>query len=371
MQSWIRLVSRVMKAYRKQKRIFYSKLVKKIKSMRQLSFTNKIIYVFNILIAFLLFVDFLSPYISVTTISFLPFLALATPILVILNLIFLGYWILKGKRQFLVSLTILVIGYFILGTFVQYNNENFAAEEDLAILSFNVRQFNVNENLESKTVFNDIKNLVETSGADVVCFQEASNKNKMRPFDYPYKYISEKPEGQIRTGLSIFSKYPILKAETILFKESVNNGCYADILVDKDTIRVYNLHMQSLGITPGHGIIRNSDSQKLYKKLTNKFYKQETQAEFIANHSKQVSYRTIITGDFNNNQYSRTYNLIKGNRVDSFDEKGSGYGRTFNFHHLPVRIDFMLADPGIKVTSHKNFDEVYSDHFPILATFRL
>ncbi|MEO9891277.1 endonuclease/exonuclease/phosphatase family protein [Aurantibacter sp.] len=339
--------------------------------MRHLSFINKIIFAFNILIALLLLVDCLSPYVSVTTISFLPFLALGTPILVIVNVMFLGYWVLKGRRQFILSLIALVCGYLSLGTFIQFNNENNSSKDDLKIMSYNVRQFNSNLNLESKTVFEDIKDLVATSGADIVCFQEASNKYKMKPFDYPYKYISEKPRGQVRTGISIFSKYPIIEAETILFTESVNNGCYADILVSKDTIRVYNLHMQSLGITPGHGIIRNSDSQKLYKKLTSKFYKQETQAEIIAKHSKDVSYRTIITGDFNNNQYSRTYNILKGDRLDSFDEKGSGYGRTFNFHRMPVRIDFMLADPGIEITSHKNFNQVYSDHFPILATFRL
>ena len=56
---------------------------------------------------------------------------------------------------------------------------------------------------------------------------------------------------------------------------------------------------------------------------------------------------------------------------DSFEEKGSGYGRTYNYHGLPVRIDFILADEGIEVKSHKNFNVKYSDHFPVMASFSL
>lgn len=102
-----------------------------------------------------------------------------------------------------------------------------------------------------------------------------------------------------------------------------------------------------------------------------KFEKQEEQANLVVRHMQSVPYKKIITGDFNNNQFSRTYHLIKGDNNDTFDEKGSGFGRTFIFHGVPARIDFILADPTFEVTSHKNFDVKYSDHYPIMASFRL
>ncbi|MBM1106700.1 endonuclease/exonuclease/phosphatase family protein [Aurantibacter crassamenti] len=340
--------------------------------MKKLSFINKVIFTINVLVALLLLMACLCPFVSVSTISFLPFLGLASPVLVIVNLIFLMYWLLQFKRQFTLSFFVLLLGYFTLGTFIRFgDNSKEELKTDLTILSYNVRGLNKFEDIESNTVFEDIESLVENSGADIVCLQESANAYTMRSFDYPHKYASERPTGEIKTSLSIFSKYPIIKAETLYFPNTVNNACYVDVLVQNDTIRVYSLHMQSLGITPGSGIIRKSSSQKLYKKLTSKFEKQEKQASIIAEHSKSVSYKTIICGDFNNNQYSRTYNLIKGNKKDTFDEVGQGYGRTFNFHRIPVRIDFILADPRFEVVTHKNFNEVYSDHFPIMASFRL
>ena len=54
-----------------------------------------------------------------------------------------------------------------------------------------------------------------------------------------------------------------------------------------------------------------------------------------------------------------------------FIEKGKGFGRTLDFHKLPMRIDFILADPAFEVKSHTNYDVVYSDHYPIMASFKL
>ena len=57
--------------------------------------------------------------------------------------------------------------------------------------------------------------------------------------------------------------------------------------------------------------------------------------------------------------------------VDSFEEAGSGFGRTYDFPYFPFRIDYILADPYFKITSHKVYTgRDYSDHFPIRATLK-
>lgn len=340
--------------------------------MRGLSFLNKVVFATNMLFALLLFLACLSPHLYTKTLSFLPFLGLVVPALVIINLLFFVYWILKRKKQFGLSLLALLVGYISMGTFVRFGNDDVEiADDDLTILSYNVREFNKHGEMESKTIFEDIKSFVDEQDPDILCFQEVNSMRRTKKlFEYPYEYV-EKHGTQIKTILSIFSKYPILNAEVIYFPKTKNNACYADILVKEDTIRVYNLHMQSLGITPGMGVISSNSPKTLYAKLAAKFKKQEEQAQQIAEHGKDVSYKKIVCGDFNNNQYSRTYNLIKGNKNDSFDEKGTGYGRTFLFHRIPVRIDFILADPEFEITSHQNFSQKYSDHFPIMASFRL
>lgn len=91
----------------------------------------------------------------------------------------------------------------------------------------------------------------------------------------------------------------------------------------------------------------------------------------IADHMASSPYPTLLCGDFNNTQFSNIYYQIKGEMQDSFIEEGIGYGRTFNFFRIPLRIDFIMADETFEVRAHKNYDLKYSDHYPIMASFRL
>jgi hypothetical protein len=63
-----------------------------------------------------------------------------------------------------------------------------------------------------------------------------------------------------------------------VFPNSNNNVIYADIKKGKDIIRVYNMHLQSIKISPDVDeindnieVINKSKSQMLYKRISN-FY---------------------------------------------------------------------------------------------------
>ncbi len=358
-----------MKAFQRSKRTFYSKRAK-IDLVKGLSIFNKIVFFFNAVASLLLLAASAVPYISSGRFSFLSFLSLAVPLLVGVNVLFLLYWALKRKKQLLMSFFVLLFGYFTLGTFLKFKfTEETVLEEDLKVMSYNVRGFNKYEELESKTVFEDIMTFVDGEDPDIICFQESGYLRTKEFINYPHQYV-EYIHMQDKVILGIFSKYPIVKAELINFAGSPNNAAYADILYEKDTLRIYNVHLQSLGITPGKGVI-SKPSDKLFKMLTKSFEKQQQQAQQIKGHMKSTTHKKILCGDFNNAQFSNAYKTIKGDKQDTFIEKGTGYGRTLNFHGFPVRIDFILADPSFVVKSHKNYDAVYSDHFPIMASFEL
>jgi len=340
--------------------------------VKRLTIFNKIIFFLNIVAALLLIAACAVPHISNEKFSFLSFLSLAVPLLVTINFLFLFYWILKRRKQLWLSLFVLVFGYFALGTFVKFNfSESEVFEDDLSIMSYNVRGFNKYKELDNPNVFEDIKALVDQEQPDIICFQESGYlRRKEYLKDYPYQFIDYiYLDGKVLLG--IFSKYPILKRDLICFPDSRNNAAYADILYKKDTIRIYNAHLQSLGITPGKGIIQNAPKEKLFKMLTKNFKIQQQQAKMLESHMKSNNYKQILCGDFNNTQFSNAYKIIKGEKQDTFVESGSGYGRTLNFHKLPVRIDFILADQTFEVKSHKNYNEKYSDHYPIMASFKL
>lgn len=79
-------------------------------------------------------------------------------------------------------------------------------------------------------------------------------------------------------------------------------------------------------------------------------------------------YKTIIIGDFNNTAFSYIYKIVKGDRFqDAFLKVGNGFGQTFNLNYFPLRIDFMLIDPSLKIDSFQVFRVPYSDHFPIFG----
>ncbi|MEE9364922.1 MAG: endonuclease/exonuclease/phosphatase family protein [Cellulophaga sp.] len=278
----------------------------------------------------------------------------------------------RRKKQLLFSLFVLVIGYFVLGTFFQFGTSSEEIEEadDLSIMTYNVRGFNRYEVINSPTVFEDIKQLIDDEKPSIICFQEFGSLKRNSFTQYKYKYVKY-IRMQHKVIMGFYSKYPIVSEGLVNFPNSANNGAYIDVLYKRDTVRVYNLHMESLKIRPNRTALSNEESGKLYKRIAKSFEKQQEQAAIFRKHKEAVSYKIIVCSDLNNTQFSNVYKVVKGDMRDSFMEKGAGYGRTYNFRYFPLRIDFIFADPEFQIISHKNYDANLSDHFPVMTTLRL
>ncbi|MEB8329589.1 endonuclease/exonuclease/phosphatase family protein [Flavobacteriaceae bacterium KMM 6897] len=271
------------------------------------------------------------------------------------------------------SFLILLIGYFSLGTFIKFfDSTPESAEKSLSVLTFNTQSFRGNSRENNPQLSDNIVKFIKEEDADIVCFQEFDyTKIKSEDFkQYDYKYVNfEFGVHSDKVIQAIYSKFPIINKGSLNFPNSGNNALFADIVVKLDTVRIYNLHLQSLRVRPGS--IRREESQKLLKRLGNSFVKQQEQAEIVLEHSNTTSHKKIICGDFNNSQYSSVYYDIKGDMKDTFMEMGQGYGRTYNFKFLPLRIDFILVEDEMEVLAHKNYDVKLSDHFPVMASIKL
>lgn len=311
------------------------------------------------------------PYISVQNIPSLSILSLAVPVLVLINILFLFYWILRKKAISFFLLAVLLFGYFMLGTFFNFRfSEAPIAEEDLSVMSFNALGFNRYNWIDADDVDDRIIDFVAEQDPDVVCFQEFDYKQAKRFPQYPYRSVHYIFRKERRVQQAIFSKYPIVDEGSLEFPETLNNAIYVDIQFQKDTLRIYNVHLQSFKVIPSADFISSEPSKRLYKRISRSFVKQQEQAELLSVHIQSSKYRSIVCGDFNNTQFSNVYKTAKGDMKDSFLEMGADYGRTYNFRYFPLRIDFILADPSFEVMAHKNFDVQLSDHFPIMASFR-
>lgn len=332
-------------------------------------FINKLIYWGNLLAAFLLMVSFILPYLPPKTFPTLSLLSLVVPLLIILNIIFALYWAIQFRSRFLLSFTVLFISYFYFNVFYEVAAEGDASKykNTLNVLSYNVRLFNAYEkdpDVDASIIFSEI---ISEQTPDVICVQEYYKPNTIDFSAYPHQYIHFK-SGRAKLGHAIFSKFPIIKTGYFDFEDTYNNTIYADVLKGNDTIRIYNVHLQSLGIIPRLSFLQESDKQQLRKRVSRAFNKQQYQVEAILEHKNKISHRVLVCGDFNNTPFSYTYRKFNGGMQDAFRERGNGLGTTFEFEKFPMRIDYIFASKGLDFLTFETINKTFSDHRATRAT---
>ncbi|MCG2611168.1 endonuclease/exonuclease/phosphatase family protein [Flavobacterium sp. SM15] len=341
--------------------------------MKKLSWLNKLAFFFNIVLAVLTFVAYLLPFLAPKMFPFLSVLTLVLPLMLILNILFLCFWLIQLKRQAFLSAVVFLIGITFFNKFYKFSGKDLIKEDnDFTVMSYNVRLFNVFEWMSKQNIPEDIIDFVGSQDPDILCIQEYSSSANIKLEAYKYKYILIQGDN-IRTGQAIFSKFPIVNRGEIEFPNSDNNVIFADIKKKRDTIRVYSIHLQSTKISPDiHEDIDEAKSKKIFRRMSEAFAEQQIQSELIKEHKTECNYPKIICGDMNNSAFSYVYRNIKGNMKDAFEEAGEGFGKTYDYEFYPARIDYILLDKQFDVKSFKTFDKfVNSDHFPIVTRISL
>lgn len=319
----------------------------------------------------LLLLACLLPYISVALVPSMSIFSLFVPFLVLGNLLFLIYWMIQFKKIVFLPIVSLGIAYFFIGSFFQFRAERpMPPSQDFSIMSFNTRLFNKYQWSDDPSIANQIVAFIKKTDPSVICFQEFDVSMKKRFMSYPHVYISASDNSK-QAVQAIFSKFPIAAKGMLPFPNSTNTAIFVDLKIKGDTVRLYNIHLQSLRVKPEASSLEAGTRERLYKRLKVSFAKQQAQADIIATHKSDSPHKVIVAGDFNTNQFSSVYHTIKGALTDSFTSAGSGYGKTFDFKYFPMRIDFLLSDPSFEITYHKSFPLSLSDHFPVLVAYRL
>ncbi|MBS1764362.1 MAG: endonuclease/exonuclease/phosphatase family protein, partial [Bacteroidetes bacterium] len=270
------------------------------------------------------------------------------------------------------------------------DNTHGTSENTIKIVTYNVRVFNLYNwihNLETRA---EIFKQFQKQDPDILCMQEFYTSS-IKPFNnidtLPtilrakniHALLPIKERGQDEWGIATFTSYPIIHRETIFSDSNSANGCIAtDIVVNKDTVRIYNVHLQSIRLMDKdyryiHDFSANQSGQQLQgafriiKLLKKAFGKRARQAEDIAESIKNCPYKIIVAGDFNDTPSSYAYHLISRQLKDSFLEKGKGISSTY-IGPLPwLRIDYILHSPAINCVSYTRVNSKLSDHHSIQA----
>ena len=346
--------------------------------MKRLSWFNKIVWIINVLCAIVTVVAYLLPFLAPKLFPILAVLTLFLPIILILNLLFFGFWSIQLKRQLLLSGLVLFIGFTFINKFYKFSAEKQSTDQSLSIISYNVRLFNKFGWSEKETVPQEISEFIKKQQPNILCIQEYTTVEKFDDSDYKFRYVLKKGN-KIKTSQAIFSKFKIVNTGEIVFPNSNNNSIYADIKINNDTIRVYSIHLESIKITPdvadiNHDLneINQTKSNRIFLMTSKAFGQQQLQSELIMNHKLKCKYPIIICGDMNNSAFSYVYRNIKGDLQDAFVAAGSGFGKTYDFKYYPARIDYIFFDKRFKINSFENHTDIIdSDHFPIMSHFEI
>jgi endonuclease/exonuclease/phosphatase family metal-dependent hydrolase len=343
--------------------------------MKNLSWFNKGMFFLNLVLIVLTFIAYLLPFLAPKIFPLLSVFTLFMPLFFLANGLFFLYWGIQFKKRMILSGLVLLVGITFFNKFYKFSAKEFEeSDKDFTVMSYNVRLFNVFKWLDRDDIPDVILEFINAENPDILCIQEFSNSANIDLKVYPYKFVLMEGK-QIKTGQAIFSKFPIIEHGNIVFPNSNNNVVYADIKKGKDIIRVYNMHLQSIKISPDVNEISENidviDQQKskfLFIRISKAFKQQQEQAAIFKEHEKDCKYPIIICGDMNNSAFSYVYRNIKGKLKDSFEEAGVGFGATYKFKYYPARIDYIFADETMEVKQFENFPEFQnSDHYPIMA----
>lgn len=354
----------------------------------------KIIFKANIVVVVLLVLAYLAVFLSPRLFWPVAFLGLAYPFLLIINLVFVFIWAIRLRVQVFLSLVAILAGWVFIIRYVQFDlpfvkkDEPKIEDNSFKVLSFNVRLFNRYQWLKDKKSNDEIFNFIDKESPDIICFQEfytrdtgqIAEKNIRKRFQktkyHHIKYSLQKNNSHF--GIATFSKFPIVGTGELVFENTYNLSIYTDIIIDGDTVRVYNNHLQSVRFLKQNYQLVDSlvfpFSQKQFhgiwditSRLKLAFELRAMQADAIAKHIKRSPYPVIVCGDFNDTPVSYTYQTIRKGLNDAFEDAGTGFGHTYLGRFPSYRIDYILFDNDFAAANYRSPKLELSDHYPVFC----
>lgn len=332
---------------------------------------------------------------------------IAFPYLFLLNMVFFSIWLIRRKRILLLLHALLLIaGFNSFNKHWAWNRSSATSERDstFTVFSFNARNFDFynwkGNYLGTSTVRHDAMELIRQLNPDIICFQEFfhCDTGKYRIKNYMTDSLGYKEQYVLMPltlyqhhhwGMAIYSRYPVIATGEIKLPKldkprkgsSINLCLFADVVINQDTIRVYNAHFQSIRFSPneyrmmlGPSVKASEENVKGLKSIIGRIkYAMELRARQVQKvilHLNESPYPVIFCTDFNDTPASWAYRQVSLKLKDSFLEKGRGTGISFSGVFPGFRIDYIFHSEKLACREFRVIRKNLSDHYPLFAGFK-
>lgn len=344
----------------------------------------------NLLFAVSLLISYLSIHISPETIALPALFGLAYPYLLLINIIFAIAWAILLKYEALISVVAIALGITHLSNYIRISKPAGSKEGTFKVMSYNVRLFN---NYESPNSSSEKKVIafLKAQKPDIICLQEFYVNGS--PYEKEMaikealggKFFSHSKlvgSGSNRYyGIITFSRFPIISKGTITHSGSSSLSIFSDIVIGRDTVRVFNNHLQSFRLRKMERsfieeLADPTDNESIAAmknislSLAKAFRSRAHQANVLKERIDRSPYPVIVAGDFNDTPVSYSYRKIRKGLKDSFVHSGYGAGFTYRGNYPANRIDYILYDDSLESRYFEITKVKFSDHYPVSAWFR-
>jgi endonuclease/exonuclease/phosphatase family metal-dependent hydrolase len=350
----------------------------------------RILLAVNGIFAIALLLSYLAVVVSPVDFFWLAFLGLAYPYLLIFNIVFVIIWAMLLRYEAFISLVVIAIGIIHFSNYIKLTRPSGDKKNTFKVLSYNVRLFNYFENNRGLTSEKRIFSYLKSQSPDIICLQDLFLVGKPTVEESMmigylggkyYSHLKVTESGKNRYyGIVTFSKYPIVRRGEVVHPSSSSLTIFTDVVINKDTVRIYNNHLESFRLKRmERSFIEElsssdkktmSEVKSLSVSLKKGFEKRAKQAQVVKDYVSKSPYKVMVLGDFNDTPVSYVYRKIRKGLSDAFITSGYGAGFTYRGNYPPNRIDYILYDEKIVNSYFEIIKLNYSDHYPIIAYFK-
>jgi endonuclease/exonuclease/phosphatase family metal-dependent hydrolase len=356
---------------------------------KELSFFGKLLLWINIAFAVALLLSYLAPFTDPRTFWPIAFFGLGYPPLLLVNAIFVAIWAFRKSYWVLISVLCIVVGFKVLTNNIGFSLPSNVGDnvKVIRVMTYNAHDFKRYGAKNDISTKHEILELIGTEQPDVIGIQEFYTRKKgeydmvdsiKRVMNAKYYYFEPIMVAENESiGMAIFSKFPIKNHGLVQlsFKGSTNQCLYVDVEQKDTKFRLYSVHLQSINFDPQDykylgalskkGKTNIGATRRLGGKLKSAFMKRSEQVFTIKDHAKTSPYPYVISGDFNDTPSSFAVNQMCKGLKNSFRERGSGLGRTYNGDFPNYQIDYVMVSPEFDVADYQIIEKKLSDHYPL------